>query len=92
VILRAIAQGERLLVEIQDECGGILESTRNLFQPFGDRRGGDRSGLGLGLSIARQAVRAHGGDIRIRNLPGEGCVFTIDVPLAAETVSLPQST
>ena len=91
VILRANAKGERLLVEIQDECGGIPESTRNLFQPFGDRRGGDRSGLGLGLSIARQAVRAHGGEIRVRNMPGEGCVFTIDVPLAAETVSLPQS-
>ena len=92
VSLRATAQGERLLVEIQDQCGGIQGSTRNLFQPFGDRRGGDRSGLGLGLSIARKAVRAHGGDIRIRNMPGEGCVFTIDVPLAAETVCLPQST
>jgi signal transduction histidine kinase len=28
-------------------------------------------------------VRAHGGDIHIRNLPGRGCVFTIDLPLAA---------
>jgi signal transduction histidine kinase len=45
-----------------------------------------------GFSIARRAVRAHGGDIRIRNMPGEGCVFTIDVPLAAEAVSVPQST
>jgi signal transduction histidine kinase len=51
---------------------------------FGDRRGGDRSGLGLGLSIARKAVRAHGGEVTVRNMPGKGCVFTIDVPLAAE--------
>lgn len=92
VSLRAHARGERLLVEIQDECGGIPESMGDLFQPFGERRGGDRSGLGLGLSIARQAVRAHGGDIHIRNMPGEGCVFTIDVPLAAEVVSVPQLT
>ena len=91
VILRAYAQGTRLLVDIQDECGGIPESKGDLFQPFGERRGVDRSGLGLGLSIARQAVRAHGGDIRIRNMPGEGCVFTIDVPLAAEAVSVPES-
>jgi hypothetical protein len=33
--------------------------------------------------IARQAVREHGGDIHNRNLPGQGCIFTIDVPLAA---------
>jgi len=89
VILRACAQGTRLLVDIQDECGGIPESKGDLFQPFGERRGADRSGLGLGLSIARQAVRAHGGDIRIRNMPGEGCVFTIDLPLAAEPTSVP---
>jgi signal transduction histidine kinase len=91
VILRAHAGGNRLLIEIEDECGGIPESKRDPFQPFGDRRGRDRSGLGLGLSIARQAVRAHSGDIRVRNMPGRGCVFTIDVPLAAEDVKVPQS-
>jgi signal transduction histidine kinase len=92
VILTAHAQGERLLVDIQDQCGGIPASKGDLFQPFGDRRGVDRSGLGLGLSIARQAVRAHGGDICIRNMPGEGCVFTIDVPLAAEDAGVLQAT
>jgi signal transduction histidine kinase len=59
-------------------------SKQQLFQAFGDRRGADRSGLGLGLSIARQAVRAHGGDIHIRNKPGAGCVFAIDLPLSAD--------
>jgi signal transduction histidine kinase len=92
VTLRVQARGERLLMEIQDQCGGILESKQNVFQAFGDRRGADRSGLGLGLSIARQAVRAHGGDIQVRNMPGEGCIFTIDVPLAAEDVSVLQPT
>ena len=88
VILRVHAHGERLLVEIEDQCGGIPESKGDLFQSFGERRGSDRSGLGLGLSIARRAVRAHGGDIHIRNLPGTGCVFAIDVPLAAGGVSV----
>lgn len=50
----------------------------------------DRSGLGLGLSIARQAVRAHSGDIRVRSMPGKGCVFTIDVPSAPAEVAVPQ--
>jgi Histidine kinase-, DNA gyrase B-, and HSP90-like ATPase len=84
VILRAVARGPRWLVEIEDECGGLPESTGNLFQSFGDRRGTDRSGLGLGLSIARKAVRAHKGDIVARNMPGKGCVLAINVPLAAE--------
>ena len=76
----------RLLIEVEDECGGIPASDGDPFQSFGERRGRDRTGLGLGLSIARKAVRAHGGDIHIHNLPGKGCVFTVDVPLAAEAV------
>lgn len=91
VVLTAHAEDERLLVDIEDQCGGIPESKGDLFQPFGEHRGPDRSGLGLGLAIARQAVRAHGGDIRVRNVPGKGCVFTIDVPLAVD-VAVAQTT
>ena len=87
VVLRARTNEEaRLLIEVEDECGGIPASEGDPFQTFGQRRGGDRTGLGLGLSIARKAVRAHGGDIHIRNIPGTGCVFAIDVPLAEENV------
>ena len=83
-MLRARAEQGRLLIETEDECGGIPQGKSDLFQAFGDRRGGDRSGLGLGLSIARKAVRAHRGEISIRNMPGKGCVFIIDLPLALE--------
>jgi signal transduction histidine kinase len=84
VVLRATTNDDaHLLIDIEDECGGIPESEGDPFQSFGKRRGRDRTGLGLGLSIARKAVRAHGGDIHIRNFPGKGCIFTIDVPLAA---------
>ena len=79
VALRVHPQGERLLLDIQDECGGIPQGKADLFQVFGERRGADRSGLGLGLSIARQAILAHGGEIRVRNIPEHGCVFTIDL-------------
>ena len=89
-VLRARAEEGRLLIDIEDQCGGIPQTKGDLFQVFGDRRGSDRSGLGLGLSIARKAVRAHGGDIRIRNMPGKGCVFTIDMPLGTEA-SLPEA-
>lgn len=90
VVLRTRAEQGRLLIETEDECGGIPPGKGDLFQVFGDRRGSDRSGLGLGLSIARNAVRAHGGEISIRNMPGKGCVFIIDVPLAAAE-SAPQA-
>ena len=82
VILRVHAEGPRVLIEVEDQCGGIPVGPGDLFQAFADRRGTDRSGLGLGLSMARQAVQAHGGDITIENRPGLGCVFTIAIPLA----------
>jgi signal transduction histidine kinase len=87
VALRARAENQRLVIEVEDECGGIPESKGDLFEVFGDRRGSDPSGFGLGLSIARRAMRAHGGDIHVRNIPGKGCVFVIEVPLAAEDVA-----
>lgn len=86
VVLRAHARNERLTVEIEDACGGMPAGAEDPFQAFGERRGRDRSGLGLGLSIARQAVRAHGGDIEVRNVPGRGCVFAIDLPLVLDVV------
>jgi signal transduction histidine kinase len=86
VVMRARGNGARVAVEVEDACGGIPEGTGDLFRPFAERRGKNRSGLGLGLSIARKAVRAHGGDIEVRNTPGRGCAFVIDVPSAAEDV------
>ena len=85
VTLTAHAEKQRLFIEIEDECGGIPESRRDLFHAFGERRGRDRSGLGLGLSIARKAVRAHAGEIVIRNTPGRGCVFIVELPFAERT-------
>ena len=81
VVLRSHGRDGRLVIEVEDQCGGIPPSQGDVFQPFGNRRGRDRSGLGLGLSIARRAVRAHGGDIVVRNQPGRGCTFAIDMPL-----------
>jgi signal transduction histidine kinase len=83
IALRALSRDGRLQIEVEDQCGGIPASLGDPFQSFHRRRGGDRPGLGLGLSIARKAVRAHGGDISVRNMPGTGCVFVIDLPLTA---------
>lgn len=84
VVLRARRDHSRLLIEVEDECGGIAASHPDPFQPFGERRGNDRTGLGLGLSIARKAIRAQGGEITIRNMPGKGCAFVLELPLTAK--------
>jgi signal transduction histidine kinase len=94
VSLRAYGAGERVLIEVQDECGGLPEGKPEaLFRPFRQYHA-DRSGLGLGLSISRRAVEACQGALRVRDMPGIGCVFTIDLPRelesrAAETVLQP---
>ncbi len=82
VSLRVLRANDRVHIEVEDECGGIAQQAADPFEAFTDRRKQDRSGLGLGLSIARKAVRTYGGDLSFRNLPGTGCVFVIDLPLA----------
>jgi signal transduction histidine kinase len=52
------------------------------FHPF-QQRSSDRTGLGLGLSISRRGVEANGGELTARDLPGVGCIFTIDLPAIA---------
>jgi signal transduction histidine kinase len=71
---------DRVLIEVEDECGGLPEGQiENLFHAF-EQHATDRSGLGLGLTIARDGIGVNGGDIRARNLPGRGCIFTVDLP------------
>lgn len=73
----------RLLLAVQDQCGGLPDMTK-IGNAFSDRRGADRSGLGLGLSIAKAVIESHAGEIAISNTPGFGCIFTIDLPLVAD--------
>jgi signal transduction histidine kinase len=70
-------------VEVEDECGGLPEGkSEELFTPF-VQRGADRSGFGLGLAIAKDAVQAHQGSVQVSNLPGKGCVFMLTFPSCA---------
>lgn len=86
VTLRVGASAERVLIEIEDECGGLPSRNINdLFRPF-EQRGADRTGLGLGLAFSRWAVEANHGRIYARNLPERGCVFTVDLPRVAVPV------
>jgi signal transduction histidine kinase len=94
VTLNAYAVAGRILIDVQDHCGGLPPgSVESMFVPF-TQEAEDRSGLGLGLSIARRSVMANGGVLSVRNLPGSGCVFTIDLPrhlLVEDEPPLPQA-
>jgi signal transduction histidine kinase len=80
VTLSVDASPERVLIEVRDECGGLASGSVNeLFRPF-EQRSADRTGVGLGLAFSRWGAEANDGRIYARNLPGEGCVFTVDLP------------
>jgi signal transduction histidine kinase len=81
VTLTARASGNFVLIEVADHCGGLPPGSAELmFSPF-SQRSSDRTGLGLGLSIARHSVEADGGVLTVRDVPGTGCVFTISLPI-----------
>jgi signal transduction histidine kinase len=80
VSLKTSSTSERVLIEVEDECGGLpAGESADLFRRFA-QRGRDRTGLGIGLSICRKSVERDGGEVRVRDMPGIGCVFVIDLP------------
>ena len=80
VSLNAYAAADRIRIDVEDHCGGLpAGAADNVFLPF-KQSGTDTSGLGLGLSICRRGVEANNGVLRVRDIPGAGCVFTIDLP------------
>jgi signal transduction histidine kinase len=80
ITLRTSVTEHRVLIDVQDECGGLppgkAEELFGAFQQHGD----NRSGLGLGLFISRKGVEASDGLLRVKDVPGHGCIFTIDLP------------
>jgi len=80
VTLNAYAAADRILIDVADKCGGLPPGkAEEMFLPF-TQQGSDKTGVGLGLSISRRSVEANGGVLSVRDIPGEGCVFTIDLP------------
>jgi heavy metal sensor kinase len=79
--------GHSVSVAVADTGPGIAaEELERIFEPFhrvrGEQRGGG-PGAGLGLALAREIARAHGGDIAVESAPGRGSRFCMRLPLAA---------
>lgn len=80
VTLHAYSAGDRVFIDVKDNCGGLPQGfAAKMFKPF-TQGSEDRTGLGLGLSIARRTIEADGGSLTVRDAPGTGCVFTVSIP------------
>jgi signal transduction histidine kinase len=80
VVLRASAANDHIAIEVEDHGRGIdVADLPKIFDPFFTTR---PDGTGLGLAICHKVVRAHGGDIKVRSVPGSGSTFTVLLPAA----------
>ena len=82
--IRVGSGNSRASLEIQDNGAGIpLDAQEKIFQAFFTSKEPGH-GTGLGLTISRQIVREHGGDLSFRSRPGEGAVFIMELPIGSE--------
>jgi signal transduction histidine kinase len=88
VSIEAGCETDRVWIAVKDTGSGIApEEVAHIFDPLYRGARGQRfpQGLGLGLAIARDIARAHGGDITVQSEVGRGSRFTINLPLRAAT-------
>jgi signal transduction histidine kinase len=79
--------GDRAIWEVEDGGVGIHpEELPHIFEKFyrGSKLDPAISGTGLGLTLCKAFVEAHGGTIRARSIPGQGCTFIIILPVGKE--------
>ncbi|WP_414623070.1 sensor histidine kinase [Calothrix sp. CCY 0018] len=85
VKLKAFSQMRRISIQIIDSGIGIpAEDLPNIFERFyrvDSSRTRSSGGFGLGLAIAQQIVKAHGGEITVDSIVGEGTTFQVCLPL-----------
>ena len=80
--------GNQLLFSVVDSGPGIPEAEQPLvFNKYyrGEQLKKSADGIGLGLSIAKNIVEAHGGKIWLSSRPGRGSTFFFTIPIARET-------
>lgn len=91
--VKALAEDGRATIVIEDDGPGLAESELEaVFEPFhrAERsRSRETGGAGLGLTVARQAARAFGGDVTLTNRPGGGLTARLALPLVHRSTETP---
>jgi signal transduction histidine kinase len=87
ITLSAADRGDRIALQVQDTGIGIEPwQMGTIFEPFVQLEPSltrTTEGAGLGLAISRELTRGMGGEISVASVPGEGSVFTVELPRAA---------
>jgi signal transduction histidine kinase len=88
IVISAALVGDKVKFAVIDTGPGIPpEQVARVFGRFWQARPSDRRGLGLGLTIAKSIVEAHGGEIGVESIVGEGTTFWFTVPTAATNLA-----
>jgi signal transduction histidine kinase len=83
IVVRVAAKNGTATVSVSDTGSGIPpERLRTIFDRSWETRTGDRSGLGLGLYIARHIIQAHGGKLEAQSTVGVGSTFSFTLACA----------
>jgi signal transduction histidine kinase len=73
--------GSHIEISVADNGGGISQKVRDkIFQPFFTTKPTGQ-GTGLGLSLSYDILKAHGGKVELETAEGEGCNFTVILPI-----------
>jgi PAS domain S-box-containing protein len=88
ITIKAETKGEWVKVKVIDQGPGIPINQRNfIFQRFvrlDSAESYSDVGAGLGLSVVKEIIKAHGGEVQVENQPPEGAVFSLTLPLYEE--------
>lgn len=81
-------QDRSIVIHVLDDGPGVLPEERDriferFYQTDKSRRGGSARGVGLGLPIAQEIIRAHGGEIWIQGRAGQGADFVVKLPFGS---------
>lgn len=84
--LRAGVEGKEVFVRVEDKGPGIDKTDLpHMFEPFYRGKSvGQIHGSGLGLSLVKQIIEAHGGRVSVKTVSGQGSTFTIYLPTAID--------
>ncbi len=95
VSFKAFCEGDEMVVDVSDNGPGIpIHDQPHVFERFyriHKDRSRDAGGTGLGLSIVRHIALVHGGNVSLYSVPGEGCKFTVRLPLRGPNAQKPNS-
>lgn len=85
------ADDESIVLRVRDNGAGIApEDLRRIFEPFFQARHGPSGRAGLGLTVARELVLAHGGSLEVESQLGAGTTFSVRLPRTPKPAPAPR--